>query len=633
MGGGAPEADTAARRNPARAAFLWSAMAAAVALGLHLVATPYHFVFDDGAIALRYAVRIATGEGFSYGGGEAVHGASPVLAVAASAGLVAAGSDLYTAVRLCAGLSLVAAAALLTWVCTRRFGPGTAVLGLVLLLATPFHNFLLHDGLEAPFLLLLMTGLWASLDRRRPVVQGLLLGLLVQNKVDAALAAVVYAADRTVRDRKFPLLATVVALASCAPLSWWLLSEVGTVMPHSGVHKVTVHENRAGFDPLWMVQQVGREAWLAAALALAGLLWVPGWRRSAPTVVLGLWAVLHLGFFSAVDMGDTFRWYAAQPAFAALLIAVESVGRLERRAADAGRGTLRAGLLPALAAVVFVATVGGRELGRMVTSDPTDPELPSYQHANLGLQAAGAWLRMNTSGTERLAVTHGFPALEYGGPVVDLTGLNSPADARDTLEHAYSITYVDPALVAAAGTRTVPGYVTLASFRFGPKHEAFVLARPSSEAARAGRVAATHDPLEYLRATDGEATVGSNRVDWVGPGRVDLAVPAPTPTVLSLRVDSSAPADSRVRVLLDGGELGSAGPGEKLLLSLDNGRTAAAATLSLEATGVGPGEALGVRDFLLRTGEPIRSGDLRLVSPRQAARVDAYAERGLLGLR
>lgn len=613
-----------------RAAGVGAGLAALATLALHLASTPWHFVYDDGAIALRYAVRIAAGDGFSYGGGEPVHGASPVLTVVTSAGLHALGLDLATVVRAIAGAALSAAAGGLAWVTLRRFGPGTCLFGLAALLGTGYHASVLHSGLEAPLLLALMVALWAVLDRPRPALHGVVLGLLVLNKVDAGLVAIVYAVDALARERRFPWRASLVALAVCAPVAVWLLLAFGTVLPHSGVTKVASHVSGAGFDSTWMLALVARSAWLAAPLALLTLLAPSTWRVRRPVAVLGAWALLHLAFFSAVDMGDTFRWYAAQPIFAALLIAVDGVGRLERRLTARGRPLLAAA--PALAlAVVSLAVEGARELWSGVTRSPHGVDVPPYQHANLGLQAAGAWLRLHTSGTERLAVTHGFGALEYGGPVLDLTGLNSSAEDIATLPHAYSLTVLDPALVAAAGTRRVPGYVTVASFRFGPRHEAFLVARPDSEVVAQGLFAATWDPSTLAVVGPVPAVVVEpNALRWSGSGRLELALPEPRPTRLALRVADGAPPGARLTVERGGAALASAGAGEALDLALG---ADGAATLTFAVAGLGPGEGLEAVDLVLRTGAPIRASDLRLTSPRQAARVEAWAARGLAGRR
>ena len=110
--------------------------------------------------------------------------------------------------------------------------------------------------------------------------------------------------------------------------------------------------------------------------------------------------------------------------------------------------------------------------------------LPLYASDNLGLQAAGAWLRAHTSGEEWLVSPYGLPAFNYGGPIHDSTGLNSLPDVERTRTAAYFL--VGPQPPAAHPRPERSGRVLVGTFqydRLAPRYSLF--ATPTSEIVRA----------------------------------------------------------------------------------------------------------------------------------------------------
>lgn len=581
------------------------------------------FLLDDGAIAMRYAARIAEEGEFAYNAGERVHGASPVLSVALTALLLRLQLDPFEATRAIALAGAMLTCGLLaaaTWRRRAFLSGALAVGGFLLIQLLPP---LLHSGLEPPLLFALVAALCCLEPGRRPVLDGLVLGLLVVAKLDLTLGLVAYVLLHVFRTRKLPLRALGVALAVVAPFALWLLWSFGTVLPNSGLVKVFEHTDHTGFDPLWMVHLLQREfgPLVLLAVGFAVHAWFTGARDARR--LLSLWTCGHLAFYSLVDMGDAFVWYASLPAIASLGIIALGLADLEGRAAVRVPQLHRA--LPAAAGGILVLATSVSWNGNSVRASSGSPPPMSAQRT-LALRASGAWLRLNTTGSERAAVSHGFPALEYGGPVLDLTGLNSRDEDLDGAGLAYSIVHV-PEQVAF--TRRLDqlygGYRVAAEFSFG-HGRSLVLARDHSELARTGRRSFRYRADQLEGAASGAVRLEGADLVFAGPGAFGWGTGLGGPLRLTFELDRPQPG-LEVRIEHAGRllHLASAAPPGPLTVEVPAGPG------ELRIVATGERGSARVDSIVLEAGRGIRGTDLFAATPRERRAIDRAHEIGARG--
>lgn len=437
-------------------------MAAAGLIGaayllLHF-ATPHFFVNDDGAITLRYASRIASAGDFRYSEYASANGASSPMWTLVLAGLLWLGLTCGKAVLAFGNLAFVATAYLGSRAALTESKRVAAFVFVLCFLALPNFYTLHFTGLESGLSLLTIAATAFAMGKRRFVMLGALLGFAFASKVDglAGMGALfVWCVLR--RDWRELRRSSLGFALVAVPLLIVVQCGFGSVLTNSATSKFVNHGMRPDFDPTWLVSMLfakwGLMAWPCTLAVLAGLFQL----KSQVRFVLSLWCVVHVLFYSLVNLGDTFPWYSAVPFFLGVLVLAISCGALlakaPRKFSIATPAILLVLLLPS-------AIPTWHRLFRI----EQDQVIPPNGKIDLARQMAGTWLKQNATPGELLMASHGYPSLAYEGPVYDLSGLNSVQDFEYSLTSTQLIANPKFQAEALAGR-----LATAAIFDFGPE--------------------------------------------------------------------------------------------------------------------------------------------------------------------
>ena len=298
-------------------------------------ADPHLYVGDDAGITLRYAERIATGQGFNYNDGEAINGCSNPLYALIEAGLLALGVDPATTLRGISVFCFAGTAFLLFWTFARFYSLGAACFA-VLLLASASKSFdQLFDGLETPLVIFLGALLFRAVHARGAIPTGIALGLLVANKLDGALASIAFTAVYLLAHRRFPWRVALVALLTVLPVWAYLLVSFGSILPNSMLTKMLWQQQFWDMDALWMHRLMSEDsfalAYYAGWLSLLWWLFSRELRQSFPIICLQLWFVLHMIAYATINLGGPIPWYASVPTLTSVVLAAFCVHLLAAR--------------------------------------------------------------------------------------------------------------------------------------------------------------------------------------------------------------------------------------------------------------------------------------------------------------
>jgi hypothetical protein len=359
----------------------WGPPAALGAVGGALVFLAAHRVLiDDAYITLDYARTLAHHGQWALEPGHQSNTATSPLNVLLLAGLIVLSGAPVMSVGILLIASLAATGAVLSMTCARLgYSQWLAAVAVSLLVVNPL--LISTIGLETYLALALIAALGSAVVARRPVVTGMLCGLIVLTRADLiafAIAALITVAGSspartettrtgttrtgTTRTRRVALVvgvASAVAVPWFAASWWWL----GSAVPDTLLLKVNeVWVDRSFANGLWFF-------WLGYPLAVAlsllsaafGLVALALWsvvamrRASWPAamlaVVWGIGAVLHVTIYLLLKV-PPYQWYYG-PAIGALsMLAVLSVGGLSRRLQCAGSSI---GMLLIAATAVFLA--------------------------------------------------------------------------------------------------------------------------------------------------------------------------------------------------------------------------------------------------------------------------------------
>ncbi len=356
------------RRRPVLA---WAAVGGAVGAVLFLVV--HRALIDDSYITLTYVRNVAADLHWGLVPTEEANSAtSPfnVLSLATVTWLVSVVTGDVRPV-LALGIATVAWAALLAGTAAataQRLGRSGAwsLALLAVVLANPFVNSAI--GLEVLPIAALLAALTATAVAGRPVLFGLVAGVLVLTRLDMGLVvAAVYLLTPAVRGWRAPVVATAVCLPWFA-FSW---SQLGSAIPDTFVIK-TLQRSFGGIgfaDGLWTlwldrgvlplsIALVPALAGIAVAVALA----VPGVRRRHPGVagpLAGL-VVGGLAWFGAYALLQVppYQWY-----YVPTTVALGTAGVLGAAVLLPSTRAVRLGApvgLAVLAGVLLAVTAGGR---------------------------------------------------------------------------------------------------------------------------------------------------------------------------------------------------------------------------------------------------------------------------------
>ena len=455
-----------------RPCFVAAAIAFAVTLAVQLTIPRPAAIIDDGGITLRYAERIASGQGFNYGNVDPVNGASNPLYTFLLAGLLRVGVSPWNAVLALGSFTLSAAAGFAAWTFVRWYSVAAAVFAVTAIATNLFFAGNAVSGLESPLSILLAIALVHALHCRSQIWIGVCLGLLVANKADGGIAALVFAAIWTLRGRRFPFVAACVALVTAAPIAAVIWHSFGTLVPGAALTKIGVHEN-SGFDRSWVVDGItahGGSAKLGLlALLSTSLFAVPRYRTLAFSVTWLWWAAL-IAAYSLIDLGDPYPWYLIPP----LVLTIPLAAMLLQACLDLAHkltGQTARPWIGTIAVTLLAAAAFAPSLLRMYEERPVPHNLHSHTLVDVARQVAGVWLRENTSTSELFATPFGLPAYEYGGPVYDTALLNNQRDAAQHRSASYEIREIS----AGVPPESLRGRDIVAVFRMAPDITGYAL--------------------------------------------------------------------------------------------------------------------------------------------------------------
>ncbi len=384
---------------------------------------------DDFYITYRYALNLATGQGFVFNPGERVFGTTdPGLGLLLALLRWLSGVPVEWLASGLFALCLVACAMLVARSAAREGFLPEALLGGTLVVASSL--FWVNNGAAAPCALLLLLAA-AGLAGTRPGLSGLAAGIAVWVRPDSGLAVLGLGVLELARARRIPwrlaLTAGAVILAGLG-VAWLYF---GTPLPGTLGAKASmaVAEEGSWAGPLrfWLRARVPLErhlgeAWpVLVAVGLAGQVLL--WRRAGPAGRILSLHGLGLGFAYPFLGVPFFGWYIL-PAVAALLYGVAfSLGATVRWLLETcrRRSWLGASFAGAGSLLLLVALSGppARSWAFYRTFEPT-PHLVSYR-------SAAEWLRRNTLATARVAyVEIGVLGYYSDRHLVDLLGLVKP---------------------------------------------------------------------------------------------------------------------------------------------------------------------------------------------------------------
>jgi hypothetical protein len=322
-----------------------SLLALAAICALALALQIYHFwpfMTDDAYISLRYSQRLIEGHGLTWNDlPPAVEGYTNLLWVLICAGLGALGMNLETAAHLLgivttvAGIVAVAAQVYRDYPAKLRF-LSALIACLALSLSAPVAVWSL-GGLEQPLLAALLAwaayfGIrWVSTAKGRPRdadVMGLLLGLAVLSRADAALFTALFYAGAVLADGVRPRAFVARARLLPIPILFFVGQEVfrhayyGAWVPNTAYVKVAFTLHRLYTGLRYEVYGV-RSEFVFLVLALIGCvaLWIAGKRKQV--IFLGTVCVGWLLYILVIggDIFPSYRHFIPAMALMAFLIA------------------------------------------------------------------------------------------------------------------------------------------------------------------------------------------------------------------------------------------------------------------------------------------------------------------------
>ncbi|HTQ81079.1 MAG TPA: hypothetical protein VMM92_13855 [Thermoanaerobaculia bacterium] len=379
---------------------------------------------DDFFITYRYAANLAAGQGFTYNPGEKVFGTTePGVALLLALLTVLTRVAIPTLGTFVTGGSLLGIAALLLLEAGERGRRAEAAAGGTLLLVSTFL-WVCHGAGAFPTLLCLM--LAARLGDRRPEVAGLLAGLAVWMRPDAAvgvgLLGLLLWAERRRLPWRYGLSAAAVLLAG----AWGARHFLGSLLPNTLAAKRIMGAafNRGGapqgfWSPIYaLLERHEGPYWLLlAGFAAAGLVpLVLGMGRAGRLLALSGAALAVLYPVLKVPL---YPWYALPVVITGLYGVAYFAGGVARGLARlAGQRWLAVALFALLLApaAVSILPTGWRWLRGFDWA----PYLKTYQQA-------GLYIHQRSQPADDIAyIEIGVLGYYSRQPFFDLLGLVSP---------------------------------------------------------------------------------------------------------------------------------------------------------------------------------------------------------------
>lgn len=395
------------------------------------------YVFEDAFITYRYAANLAAGEGFVFQPGERVLGTSTPLYTLLLAAFGLLGADIPATSRLLFSCSL-SACAYLGWRLLTRSGFPNAGVVFAVAAASGAGGILPFFGMETALHLALVFLAFLLADGRRPLVLGVVLGLLCMNRYDGVMAAAAILVLRFAESRRPPWRES---LACGAIFGGWLLFAwvyFGSFLPNTFAAKAAdvpfsgyllaalEQQARLLFLPLhWMAPGTLRPAFLVPALIVlvAPLVWqiflflaaLP----SRPPRKLGppaLFAILLWLGYSCIGPPLGHTWYLIPASYSALALCLAAWGRLPIPA----KAARAAALVFLLAGALVLPYSHQVQAATISTAAFGSARIQAYEDF-------AAWVgRHDFENTSVLTLEPGYLTYRSGQRAIDAAGLVSP---------------------------------------------------------------------------------------------------------------------------------------------------------------------------------------------------------------
>jgi len=317
--------------------------------------------FDDPFITYRVARNIALGQGWVYNAGENINPVTSPLHTLLLAFLYYIFCiDLPLLGSFLTITGLAVAGFLFPFFCDREKNPAGAYLaGLAVLL----YPYLIQSmGMETGLLLAVVMLALFFYHKERTTAAGVMLGLALLLRFDAAILAGLVLLHYLYHRRKAPPLLSLAAF-SLVLVPWLLFSVIyfGELLPHTLGVKLAQSRSGGHWGGEWMFMRaffgvlasfLGKPdvtGLLVWAVAAAGAVHVVKSASSVPRII-AVWAVLHVIAYGLVLRVPPYTWYFAPVYLALAMLLGLGAGALSARLADYKYG----GNVLLTAALVFV---------------------------------------------------------------------------------------------------------------------------------------------------------------------------------------------------------------------------------------------------------------------------------------
>jgi len=395
-----------------------------------------HFQLEDALITYRYSANIIAGRGFVFNPGERVLGTTtPLVTLFLALVSLPFGShavrEVATVVMPVFGLM----AGVATYFALTKRGVSNAAAGLAMCFLYAHIAFIRTGigGMETPVLLLLMgLSLWA-LGSDRPIMMGVLCGLVVLCRIDGGIWAAMMVLALGLKSWRKAAISALAAFLVVLP--WIIFATIyfGSFLPNSMLAKAVVRPGRESIllsgehmirYAYWFVCGTGFQGSMYPLPLWLAVLSLGAWRllRQSPK---NLWPVVAFPFVYAFIMYagrcPKFEWYLLPITYTCMILLgvgmVEIYRGVQRLIPARARSTVAASII--IVAVLCYCGAAVPEMIRQMSSLTTKEDFVRTQ--------VGKWLRDNTPEHASVAMEAiGYQGYYSERRIIDLAGLVTP---------------------------------------------------------------------------------------------------------------------------------------------------------------------------------------------------------------
>jgi hypothetical protein len=295
-----------------RSALLVAALVATAAFVVALRDVRF-VLYDDAAITLRYAWRIAHGGGFTYNPGDRTDGASAPLYTLVLALISFLGGGLIGAAKVICIASFTVTTALVSYLACRMAGLVAGIVAAVLLLSSLDFRVNALSGMESGLAAALGMAALVALYEERIALSGFLLGLALFNKLDAGTLFVAVCVAYLLFTRRVPW--RLLGWCAAGVVPWLIFAQIyfGSIVPNSARVKASILSKGTTLDHAWMLDSIRADhgTWILVFAILS--LPIALYRRNTIEMILAFsllgYFALELVAFSFVNLGAPYPWY------------------------------------------------------------------------------------------------------------------------------------------------------------------------------------------------------------------------------------------------------------------------------------------------------------------------------------